>query len=220
MAMPPNDRPLATVREETIDARVTNYGRGTLSLEAFERRLDQALAAETGEALARLCEDLSVATDVEELRRQQSRLGWTPARPARPDASMQRSINIFGGGRRAGTWLVAPELLVVCLFGGTEIDFSSATFSAPVTRIQVWCVFGGAQFTVNEHTNVANNLICIFGGADDRATGSARPDAPTIVLEGLALFGGIGIKVRRALKERWLEFAQQVKSAFQAPAAR
>ena len=75
------------------------------------------------------------------------------------------------------------------------------------------CLFGGAQFTVNEHTNVVNNLVCMFGGVEDRSSGQTRPDAPTILLEGVLLFGGAGIRVRKALKQRWLEFANHVKNA-------
>lgn len=211
MPVAPNDRPLPDVREETIDTLVVNYGRGVLSLEAFERRLDAALAAETGDALAELTADLSIAPDVPALRKEQARQGWPGTEV--PAVVPQRMVHVFGGGKRSGAWTVAPDLLVVCVFGGTQVDFSAATFSAPVTRIRTWCIFGGAQFTVNEHTNVVNNLVCVFGGADDRTSGRARPDAPTIVLEGLALFGGIGVRVRRALKERWLAFANQMRSA-------
>lgn len=211
MPVAPNDRPLPDVREETIDTLVVNYGRGVLSLEAFERRLDAALAAESGDALAELTADLTITADVEALRKEQARQGWQASAPRGLAAPCM--VNVFGGGKRSGTWTVGPELLVVCVFGGAEVDFSAATFSAPVTRIRTWCIFGGAQFTVNEHTNVVNNLVCIFGGAEDRTSSHARPDAPTIVLEGLVLFGGIGIRVRRALKERWLAFANQVRGA-------
>lgn len=216
MALPPNDRPLATVREETIDTLVANYGRGAISLDAFERRLDAALAAETGDALVELTKDLQAPADVAELRQQPARPSWRTTSQSPANGPGQRFINIFGGSKRRGAWTVAPEVLVVCVFGGTELDFSAATFSAPVTRVRLWCVFGGAQFAVNEHTNVVNNVACVFGGADDRAAANTRADAPTLVFDGLALFGGMGIRVRRALKQRWLEFAQQLKSAFSA----
>jgi hypothetical protein len=43
MPVTPNDRPIETLREETIDQLIMNYGHGKLSREAFERRLDEAL---------------------------------------------------------------------------------------------------------------------------------------------------------------------------------
>lgn len=211
MPVAPNDRPLADVREETIDTLVVNYGRGVLSLDAFERRLDAALEAESGDALTELTADLAITADVEALRKEQARQGWQVSAPR--GLAAPRMINVFGGGKRSGTWTVGPELQVICVFGGAEVDFSAATFSAPVTRMRTYCIFGGAQLTVNEHTNVVNNLVCVFGGAEDRTSNRMRPDAPTIVLEGLVLFGGIGVRVRKALKERWLAFADQMRNA-------
>ena len=40
------DRPIEVVREEVIDQLIVNYGHEALSLEAFDRRLDQALSAD------------------------------------------------------------------------------------------------------------------------------------------------------------------------------
>ena len=54
MPVAPQDRPLASLREETIDRLIVNYGHGKLSLEAFERRLDQALDAQTHDRLLAL----------------------------------------------------------------------------------------------------------------------------------------------------------------------
>ena len=42
MPVTPKDKPIQTLREETIDTLIMNYGHGHLSLDAFERRLDQA----------------------------------------------------------------------------------------------------------------------------------------------------------------------------------
>ena len=35
-----------------------------------------------------------------------------------------------------------------------------------------------------------------------------------MIVEGLVLFGGAGIKIKRTLKERWIAFAEQFKGAF------
>src|SRR5262245_45946597 len=63
MPVAPQDRPLASVREETIDQLIVNYGHGKLSLEAFERRLDQALDAKSADALLALTTDLPLKAD-------------------------------------------------------------------------------------------------------------------------------------------------------------
>ena len=74
-------------------------------------------------------------------------------------------------------------------------------------------LFGGAQFYVNDNINTVSHLVCIFGGVDNR--GPSNPDAniPTVVITGLCIFGGVGIRIRRTLKERWLAFADNVRDA-------
>ncbi|MFT6206787.1 MAG: hypothetical protein ACJA0T_000691, partial [Colwellia sp.] len=51
MAVNIADRPTDKVREEVVDQLVMNYSHGELSHEAFERRLDQAMAFESNEDL-------------------------------------------------------------------------------------------------------------------------------------------------------------------------
>ena len=63
MAVAPADRPLETLREETIDRLIMNYGHGQLALEAFQRRLDQALDATGHDVLRSLVADLDLEVD-------------------------------------------------------------------------------------------------------------------------------------------------------------
>ncbi len=214
MSITPTDRPLATVREETIELLVANYGRGELSLAAFERRLDEALATDSAAALVTLTADLPLTTNPSGTRASAGALKsqGAPA-PATSSVEVDHIINIFGGGKRAGTWLVGRELRLLCIFGGAEIDFSAANFSAPVTRVRLLCLFGGASIRVNERTNVVSNVTCIFGGFDNRGPSTTFADAPTLIIEGLALFGGADIRVKRSLRERWVAVANQMKSA-------
>jgi hypothetical protein len=37
---------------------------------------------------------------------------------------------------------------------------------------------------------------------------------PTVVIDGLCLFGGVGIKIKKTLRERRLAFADHVREAF------
>ena len=46
MAVILEDRPIETLREEVIDTLIYNYSHGVISNEAFERRLDQAMASQ------------------------------------------------------------------------------------------------------------------------------------------------------------------------------
>jgi len=213
MPVPAQDRPLNSVREETIDRLIVNYGHGKLSLEAFERRLDQALDAKSADALVALTSDLELQVDRQYAQQKRAEFGirTEPAPRARDTSWM---IHIFGGGNRRGAWTVPKEIWMVNIFGGAEIDFSEARFTSPVTYIKMLTLFGGAQFYVNENINTQAHAICLFGGLDNRGPSNPDPSVPTIIVEGLVLFGGVGIKIKRTLKERWLAFAEQFRGAF------
>jgi hypothetical protein len=213
MPAPPQDRPLASVREEAIDRLIVNYGHGKLSLEAFERRLDQALDAKNADALVALVADLELQADKQYAQRKREEFGVqaTPAPHARRTSFM---IHIFGGGNRGGAWTVPESIWMLNLFGGGELDFSNARFSSPVTHVRMLTLFGGAQFYVNENMNTVSNVLCIFGGVENLGPSNSDPSVPTVVIEGLCLFGGAGIKIKKTLKERWLAFADQVRQAF------
>ena len=75
MPVPPQDRPLDAVREETIDRLIVNYGHGKLSLEAFERRLDQALDAKSADALVALTNDLELQVDRQYAQQKRAEFG-------------------------------------------------------------------------------------------------------------------------------------------------
>jgi hypothetical protein len=213
MAAPPQDRPLASVREETIDRLIVNYGHGKLSLEAFERRLDQALDAKAADTLVALTADLELEADKQYAQQKRAEFGvqTTPVPHARARSFM---IHIFGGGNRGGAWTVPEEIFMLNLFGGAEIDFSTARFTANVTHVRMLCLFGGAQFYVNENINTVSNVISIFGGVDNRGPSNPDPSVPTVVIDGFCMFGGAGIRIKKTLKERWLAFADQVREAF------
>jgi hypothetical protein len=76
------------------------------------------------------------------------------------------------------------------------------------------CLFGGANVYVNENINTASHVVCLFGGVDNRGPSSADPSLPTVEVTGLVLFGSATIKIRKTVKERWLEFADHVRQAF------
>jgi hypothetical protein len=215
MPVAPSDRPLASLRQETIDLLIVNYGHGKLSLEAFERRLDQALDAKTHADLLALTADLDLIADKAYQKQKREEFGPQIAAPTNDaNADVDYMIHIFAGGNRSGVWTAPREIRMLNLFGGGELDFSQARFATGTTRVRMLCLFGGANFYLAEGMNAVSKALCIFGGIDNRAQSSADPNAPTVIIEGLVLFGGAHIRVKRTLKERWLEFANHVKSAF------
>jgi hypothetical protein len=105
---------------------------------------------------------------------------------------------------------------MINVFGGCDLDFTEATFTARKTRIIMLCLFGGATLYVPEGVRVVPKAVCIFGGINDRAPGTVDPNAPTIVIEGVLLFGGVDIKLKKSFKKRYVEFAQSVRGMLDA----
>jgi hypothetical protein len=69
------DKPIELLREEVIDQLIMNYGHGEISLEAFERRLDEAYATGDHDVLHALTSDLTLEADQAYARRKQQQLG-------------------------------------------------------------------------------------------------------------------------------------------------
>lgn len=85
----------------------------------------------------------------------------------------------------------------VSMFGGSEVDFRKAEISGGEAKFDVFAMFGGTEITVPEGWEVVTKGIPIFGGMDDKTSGPERKDKvdhPTLVVNYLALFGGVEIK--------------------------
>lgn len=214
MPVIPQDRPIAALREETIDQLILNYGHGKLSLPAFERRLDQTLEAKSHEQLMSLTADLDSFSDASYKDKKQSEFGPQLDTTPEPDNAHDFMIHIFGGSNRRGTWTVARNIWMINVFGGAELDFSRARFSARETRIRMLCLFGGATIYVPENVHVVSRAMCLFGGIDNRSEYIDIATAPRLVIEGLLLFGGARVSVKKTLRERWLEFASNIRNVF------
>jgi hypothetical protein len=84
---------------------------------------------------------------------------------------------------------------VSTFFGGTDINLSQADFQGSAV-IHTSTAFGGVKIIAPPHWNIKSEVLCIFGGLDDK-----RPQAKegldttkTVVLKGTCIFGGIDIK--------------------------
>jgi hypothetical protein len=213
MPVNPQDQPLDALREQTVDQLIMNYGHGRLSREAFERRLDAALDAKSADQLLELTRDLDLKADKDYTAQKKAELGIRVDTAAATD-DIEHMVNIFGGTTRRGVWDVPPEIKLINVFGGCELDFSNARFTAKTTRIMMFCMFGGASFRVREGMRVQSKAICIFGGVDNRAGSTLDPEAPALIIEGIALFGGADIRIKKTPKQKFQEFANTLRSMF------
>jgi predicted membrane protein len=93
-----------------------------------------------------------------------------------------RSTSSAFRGGRVETW-----------FGGGVVDLRHATLDPAGATIEVNALFGGGNLVVPEDWNVEAKLAGIGGIGDGRPARDRSPDAPTLRVEGLAMFGGWGI---------------------------
>ncbi len=208
------DRPIETVRTEVIDKLIMNYSHGEISYEAFERRVDQAMESQCNKELVSLTEDLVLKVDQAYVDSKKQDLSYK-YEPGHTE-ELDNIVNIFSGSKRGGNWKVAKEVRCLSIFSGTDIDFTDAHFAQPVVRVKLFSLFSGDTIYVPENVNVISKAFCIFGGIDNLASGQVNPNiaTPTIVIEGVCIFSGIDIKVRRTIKEKFVEMADSLKKMF------
>jgi len=208
------DRPIETVRSEVIDQLIMNYSHGELSYEAFERRLDQAMELQCNKALVALSEDLPLTVDKAFVESKKQDLA--PNIISGDVKDVEYMINIFSGNKRSGVWTVPKEIRSFSLFSGSDIDLTDAKFTQNELHIKVFCLFSGNNIYIPENVNVVSKAFCIFGGIDYQSATQVNPNivTPTIVIEGVCIFSGIDIKVRRTIKEKFVEMADSLKKMF------
>ena len=76
--------------------------------------------------------------------------------------------------------------------GGIAVDLRDAQL-APDARLRVSTLFGGIAVRIPAGWQVESSVKALFGGVDVKALGANEPAAPTLTLEGMALFGGIAV---------------------------
>ncbi|AZQ73298.1 DUF1707 and DUF2154 domain-containing protein [Streptomyces luteoverticillatus] len=167
---------------------------GRLTAEEHAERVGAAYEAKTVGELEPLVRDLPVGA--------RHAAAPAPARPydasVRPAASEAESlVAVFAGATRKGRWRPRPRTNVFALFGGVDIDLTEAVFEQREIVINVNCVFGGVEIKVPENVSVHGAGTGVFGAFDVRTSESPDPDAPVVVVTGMAVFGGVEAKTRR-----------------------
>jgi hypothetical protein len=189
--------PIEKLRDRVMDDLVRQYSLERVDLPEFERRSDLVSKAATrGELVAQVAD----LPDLPGGRRAGGpsappgsaswRIGSENARPS------DYAVAIFSGSDFKGVWQAPRSLTALCVFGGSSIDFRRAIVPEEGVAISCLCLFGGVDIIVPPGMRVRVRGIGIFGGFDRMENEVDDPNAPTIVVEGLALFGGVSVRVR------------------------
>ncbi|TKC09021.1 LiaF transmembrane domain-containing protein [Pedobacter frigoris] len=105
------------------------------------------------------------------------------------------TVNVFGGSHQNIYSKNFRGGDAIAIFGGSDINLSQADFEGTIS-LDVVAIFGGVKIVVPPSWDVKSEVTAIFGGIDDkRALGQVLSEPKkTIIIKGVALFGGVDIR--------------------------
>jgi hypothetical protein len=184
--------PLELRRERVVELLCQQVAADAITLEEFERRVDVAHRASTLAALDAVVRDLAALPATAPV----------PARPRLAEPADRREsqtmVAVMGGVTRRGRWTPARQNRLFAPMGGAELDFREAELGAGVTELTIVAFMGGAEIIVPPGLAVECNGVGIIGGFEHHsgATRGADATAPLLRIHGVALMGGVDVKVR------------------------
>ncbi|MCB9523916.1 MAG: protein kinase [Myxococcales bacterium] len=188
---------LEAAREAALSRLDQHFQRSQIAPGEFERRARAVALAEHPDALDALFSDLPGLAAEHPVPAVTAKPGL-PARGASP-AKRKWLVGIFGGAERKGGWQPAPETKCFALFGGIDLDFTQVELPPGETRIHAVAMFGGVEIKVPHHVPVVVDGVGIFGGFTQGGHKALPPPdgvpTPVIRVTGLALFGGVEVKI-------------------------
>jgi len=106
-------------------------------------------------------------------------------------------LSVFGGSEQHITSQHFRGGQLIAVFGGYQLDLTQAEIEGEQAVLDATSVFGGGEIQIPRHWNVAIKGIGIFGGYGNEtgkyAMDTTKP-AKTLVVKGVAMFGGVGVK--------------------------
>ncbi|UCC26445.1 MAG: DUF1707 and DUF2154 domain-containing protein [Gemmatimonadales bacterium] len=200
--MPPTE----ALRQRAVDALSEAFAQDLISVEEFERRVELAHRADSMEALRKLLDDLPRPEQLPS--RQEARSlaetgdprGEIEAHGPRPMATHVPEqtvvLGLLGGGVRRGAWHPARYNYAIGVLGGAELDFRDCAMP-PVTDVRAFAVMGGVEIIVPPDVIVETSGVGILGGFEHISPEPGAPrNAPVLRVSGLALMGGVEVRVR------------------------
>ena len=186
--------PLKREKEKVVKHLIDHYAADNLTVEEFESRLDSAYAARTQADLERLLSGLpELASQPDEPA--VPAVQRVPAESVRPTGFQ---IAIMGGWEKKGEWTPARKMYSFALMGGAGLDFREAKMPPGVTEVNILAIMGGVEVLVPPGLAVETHGFGFMGGFEgvDQVGVDTDPDAPRLVIRGMAIMGGVDVAVR------------------------
>jgi predicted membrane protein len=107
------------------------------------------------------------------------------------------SVTIFGGVKKKIISKTFRGGELTTILGGTELDLTKADVNGRI-ELELTQILGGTKLVVPPHWRIhSDDLVCIFGGLDDKrvlTADVASDQSKVLVLRGTCILGGIDIK--------------------------
>jgi hypothetical protein len=196
-------------RERVVEALCLHFAADHLGMESLEQRLKLVYDAHTLEQLQQTLVDLP------QLKRDKVDSGMASVVPSNMVPERSVVLAVMGGVVRKGSWIVPRNLKIFAMMGGAEIDLRDAKFSPGVTEIEANTIMGGIEITVPPGVRV-ESLGAAFMGGFEASAGDATaldPNAPVLRVSGLAIMGGVEVKVRKPGRKMLARFQAALHAA-------
>jgi hypothetical protein len=187
-------------RERVAERLREAVAEGRLDMEEFGQRLDATYKARTHGELEPLVRDLPASGAALSPVAAPSTGNWVQ-RVGGP-ATSKGAFAFWGGFRRKGTWTVGRRFTSFTMMGGGELDLREARFEDRETVIRCFAIMGGVHIVVPPELNVEVSGVGLMGGFDETGEGDPDPSAPRVIIQGLALMGGVGVERKRSKAEK------------------
>ena len=112
------------------------------------------------------------------------------------EVDVVRATGVFGGPDVASTSQSFHGAWLTAVFGGVTLDLRQARPAPEGASINATTAFGGVDILVPKGWRISVRSTPIFGGVEDKTDRSepAPPDAPTLHVDAVSIFGGVAIK--------------------------
>lgn len=181
-------------RDRYVNVLHDALAEGRLTADEHAERVDAALAAKTVSGLEPLIADLPAPAPI----------GYEPAATTSvpPTPARSNMFAFWSGSTRKGRWRAGGKLNAVAVMGGVDIDLTDAVFDEPELVIRVFTIWGGIDIKIPEGVTVRDHGFGFMGSFDVHEQYTDDPRAPVVVVKGLAVMGGVSVRVKRRKEQR------------------
>jgi len=104
-----------------------------------------------------------------------------------------RSFAVFSGAELRPT-VPFEGADLTAIMGGIKLDLGSAPMARETAVIEVFTLMGGAEIFVPRDWDVTIKVVSLMGGVSDKRRPATVPTTRHLILQGMAVMGGVEIK--------------------------